>query len=204
MLKNKGFISILVIIPVLFMLVGCGATNVKRKTTGGVGLGALAGGVMSGSVGGAVAGAAVGGLAGYAIGTDQDRHAEKMALEKERNEIAKAKITSDPKTAYRPANRNDLVGTTWRVISIEGEQPFPEYHSLVTTFQTNSKVTTLVVNKDGSASTVAESYQILNDVMVVSGEENGKKYVVDGKYNVQDGTFIYVTPTYRVVGEKVN
>jgi osmotically inducible lipoprotein OsmB len=202
--NNKSLLSILVIIPVLFMLVGCGATNVERKTTGGVGLGALAGGVMSGSVGGAAAGAAIGGLAGYAIGTDQDRHAEKMALEKERNEIAKAKITSDPKTAYRPANRNDLVGTTWRVISIEGEQPFPEYHSLVTTFQTNSKVTTLVVNKDGSASTVAESYQILNDVMVVSGEENGKKYVVDGKYNVQDGTFIYVTPTYRVVGEKVN
>jgi hypothetical protein len=159
---------------------------------------------MSGSVGGAVAGAAVGGLAGYAIGTDQDRHAEKMALEKERNEIAKAKITSDPSTAYRPASRNDLVGTTWRVISIEGEQPFPEYHSLVTTFQTNSKVTTLVVNKDGSAATVAETYQLLDNVMVVSGEENGEKYVVDGKYNVQDGTFIYVTPTYRVVGEKVD
>jgi hypothetical protein len=201
---NKSLISILTIIPVLFMLVGCGATNVERKTTGGIGLGALAGGVMSGSAGGAVAGAAVGGLAGYAIGTDQDRHAEKMALEKERNEIAKAKITSDPKTAYRPANRNDLVGTTWRVISIEGEQPFPEYHSLVTTFQTNSKVTTLVVNKDGSATTVAETYQLLDDVMVVSGEENGNKYVVDGKYNVQDGTFVYVTPTYRVVGEKVD
>jgi hypothetical protein len=204
MLKNRSFMSIFAIIPVLFMLVGCGGTNVERKTTGGVGLGALAGGVMSGSVGGTVAGAAVGGLAGYAIGTDQDRHAEKMALEKERNEIAKAKITSDPKTAYRPASRNDLVGTTWRVISIEGEQPFPEYHSLVTTFQTNSKVTTLVVNKDGSATTVAETYQLLDDVMVVSGEENGNKYVVDGKYNVQDGTFIYVTPTYRVVGEKVD
>jgi len=146
-----------------------------------VGLGALAGGVISGDIGGAVAGAAVGGLAGYAIGTDQDRHAEKMALEKERNEIAKAKITGDLNTAYRPPSRNDLVGTTWRVISIEGEQPFPEYHSLVTTFQTNSKITTLVVNKDGSASTVAESYQILNDVMVVSGEENGKIYTVNEK-----------------------
>jgi hypothetical protein len=204
MAKNKSFISILVIIPVLFMLVGCGATNVKLKTTGGIGIGALAGGVMSGDVGGDVAGAAVGGLAGYAIGTDQDRHAEKMALEKERNEIAKAKITRDPSTAYRPANRNDLVGTTWRVISIEGAQPFPEYHSLVTTFQTNSKITTLVVNKDGSASTVAETYQLLDNVMVVSGEEGDEKYVVDGKYDVKDGTFVYVTPTYRVVAEKVD
>ena len=204
MTKNKSFISILAIIPVLFMLVGCGATNVERKTSGGIGLGALAGGLITGKPGGAIAGAAVGGLAGYAIGTDQDRHAEKMALEKERNEIAKAKITSDPNTAYRPANRNDLVGTTWRVISIEGAQPFPEYHSLVTTFQTNSKITTLVVNKDGSASTVVETYQLLDNVMVVSGEEGGEKYVVDGKYDVTDGTFVYVTPTYRVVAEKVD
>jgi len=126
-------------------LVGCGATNVERKTTGGIGLGALAGGLITGKPGSAIAGAAVGGLAGYAIGTDQDRHAEKMALEREQNEIAKAKITSDPKTAYRPPNRNDLLGTTWRVISIEGEQPLPEYHSLVTTFQANSKVTTFSV-----------------------------------------------------------
>ena len=192
-----------VISPLLFVLVGCGAANVERKTTGGVGLGALAGGLMTGDVGGAVAGAAVGGLAGYAIGTDQDRHAEKMALKKEQMEIEKSKITNNPSTAYRPTNRNDLVGTTWRVISIEGEQPFPEYHSLVTTFQTNSKITTLVVNKDGSAATVSETYQLVDDVMVVSGAENGKKYVVDGKYNVQDGTFVYVTPTYRITGERV-
>ncbi len=155
------------------------------------------GGVLSVDVGGAVAGAAVGGLAGYAIGTDQDRHAEKMALEKERNEIAKAKITSDPKTAYRPSSRNALIGTTWRVISIEGEQPFSEYRSLVTTFQTNSKVTKLVVNKDGSANTVSETYQLVEDVMLVSGEENGKTYVFDGKYNAQDDTFVYVTPTRK-------
>ena len=46
-------------IPVLFLLVGCGATNVEWKTTGGVGLGALAGGLITGDVRGAVAGAAV-------------------------------------------------------------------------------------------------------------------------------------------------
>ena len=201
--SNKSLLSVLAIIPVLFFLTGCGATNVERKTSGGIGLGALAGGVMSGDVGGAVAGAAVGGLAGYAIGTDQDRHAEKMALEKERNEIAKAKITDNPNTAYRPSNRNDLVGTTWRVISIEGEQPFPDYHSLVTTFQTNSKVTTLVIGKDGDTQSVAETYQIVDDILVISGEENGTKYVVDGKLSIVSDTFVYVTPTYRVTGEKV-
>jgi hypothetical protein len=201
---NKSFISVLAVIPVLFLLIGCGATNVERKTTGGVGLGALAGGLITGKASGAVAGAAVGGLAGYAIGTDQDRHAEKMALEKERNEIAKARITNDPNTAYRPASRNDLVGTTWRVISIEGEQPFPDYHSVVSTFQTNSKVTTLVIGKDGETQSVPETYQLVDNILVISGEEDGKKYVVDGKLSIENDTFVYVTPTYRVTGEKVN
>jgi len=194
----------------LFLLIGCGATNVERKTTGGIGLGALAGGLITGKPGGAIAGAAVGGLAGYAIGTDQDRYAdqqtleqEKMALEKEQTAIAKATITNDPSTAYRPASRNDLVGTTWRVISVEGEQPFPEYHSVVSTFQTNSNVTTLVIGKDGETQSVAETYQIVDDILVISGEENGTKYVVDGKLSIVSDTFVYVTPTYRVTGEKV-
>ena len=208
--NEKFKITIFAILIALF-LAGCGATNVERKTTGGIGLGALAGGLMSGDAGGAVAGAAVGGLAGYAIGTDQDRYADKtaleqerLALEKEQTAIAKATLTNDPKTAYRPESRNDLVGTTWRVISIEGEQPFPEYHSVITTFQTNSKVTTLVIDEKGSTTSVAETYQLVNDVMVVTGEQDGKKYVVDGKYSVMDGTFIYVTAAYRVVGEKVD
>jgi hypothetical protein len=190
MLKSNSYISIIVIIPVLFMLVGCGATNVERKTTGGIGLGALAGGLITGKPGGAIAGAAVGGLAGYAIGTDQDRHAEKMALEKERNEIAKAKITSDPNTAYRPTSRNDLVGTTWRVISLEGEQPFPDYHSVISTFQTNSKITTLVIGKDGETQSVAETYQLVDNILVISGEEEGEKYVVDGKLSIENDTFV--------------
>ena len=201
----------IIMIPVLFLLVGCGATNVERKTTGGVGLGALAGGLITGDVRGAVAGAAVGGLAGYAIGTDQDRYAdqkaleeEKLALEKEKSAIAKATITNDPKTAYRPASRNDLVGTTWRVISIEGEQPFPSYHSVVSTFQTNSKLTTLIIGKDGETQSVAETYQLVDDILVISGVENGTKYVVDGKFSVVNDIFVYVTPTYRVTGEKVN
>jgi osmotically inducible lipoprotein OsmB len=198
------------IAPMLFILIGCGATNVERKTTGGVGLGALAGGVMSGSVGGAVAGAAVGGLAGYAIGTDQDRYAdkkvleqEKLDLEKEQTAIAKATITSDPKTAYRPSSGNALVGTTWRVISITGEQPFPDYHSVVSTFQTNSKVTTLVIGKEGETQSITETYLLVDDVLVISGEENGSKYVVDGTLSTESDTFVYVTPTYRVTGEKV-
>jgi len=203
--------TVLVILLLAVIIVGCGPTNTSRKTTGGIGLGALAGGLITGDVEGAVAGAAVGGVAGYAIGTDQDRHAEKsamererLAIERERNMLAKASITNNPDTAYRPESRNDLVGTVWRVISIEGEQPFPEYHSVVSTFTTNSKLTTMLIQADGSAQTVVETYQIVDDVMVVTGVENGKKYVVNGKYNIQGNQFVYVTPTYRVVTERVD
>ena len=102
-------------------------------------------------------------------------------------------------TAYRPQSRNALVGTTWRVISISGEQPYPDYHSLVCTFQTNSTLTTLVIDKDGSTSSVPETYQLVDDILVISGVENGQKYVVDGKLAIQNNQMIYVTPAYRVV-----
>ena len=192
------------------ILTGCGATNVEKKTTAGIGLGSLAGGIISGNVGGAAAGAAVGGIAGYAIGTDQDRYAdqqalekEKMALEKEQTAIAKAMITSDPSTAYRPSSGNKLVGTTWRVISIEGESPFPEFHYIVSTFQTNSKVTTLVIDEKDKTDTIVETYVITDDLLVFAGEEEGQKYVVDGKLTIEDDTFTYSTPAYKVTGERI-
>ena len=194
-----------------FILSGCGATNVEKKTTGGIGLGALAGGVITGDIGGAAAGAAVGGLAGYAIGTDQDRYAdkqaleqEKLALEQEQAAIARAAITSDPSTAYRPDSGNRLVGTTWRVISIEGESPFPEFHYIVSTFQTNSKVTTLVIDADGGSDSIVETYIITDDILVVAGEENGETYVVDGKLTIDDDMFTYTTPAYTLTGERVD
>jgi len=40
--------------------------------------------------------------------------------------------------------------------------------------------------------------------MVVTGEQDVHQYVVDGKYSIQDGTFIFVTPVYLVVAEKVD
>ena len=57
---------------------------------------------------------------------------------------------------------------------------------------------------EGSTTSVAETYQLVNDVMVVTGEQDGKKYLVDGKYSVDDGTFAYVTPAYRIVAEIVD
>ena len=129
---------------------------------------------------------------------------KKKWLERERLAIEKAKVTNDPKTAYRPANRNPLVGSTWRVISIEGDEPYPEYNSIVTTFQTNSKLTTLTAYKDGSSQAYVETYQVLDDVLVISGQEDGKKYVVNGKYSISGNQLVYVTPTYRVVCEEID
>jgi len=211
MIRAIRYLTLIALItPILFTLIGCGATNVERKTTGGIGLGALAGGLITGDAGGAAAGAAVGGLAGYAIGTDQDRYADKkafeeerLALEKEQAAIARATITNDPSTAYRPSNGNRLAGTTWRVISVEGENPFPEFHYIVSTFQTNSKVTTLVIDADGGTDSIVETYVITDDLLVVAGEEDGQKYVVDGKLTIEDDTFTYSTPAYKVTGERI-
>ena len=210
-MKTEFSIKLVLGFFAVLMFAGCGGTNVEQKTTAGIGIGALAGGLITGQTQGMVAGAALGGLTGYAIGTDQDRNAEKtaleqekLALEKERNELAKSKISDDPSTAFRPSSRNDLVGTTWRVISMTGEQPYPDYHSLVCTFQTNSTVTTLLVDKNGGATTVAETYQLVDDILVISGVENGERYVVDGKLSIQDNQMVYVTLAYRIVAEKVN
>ena len=65
-------------------------------------------------------------------------------------------------------------------------------------------LTTLIIGKEGNTQSVTESYQLVDDILVVSGEEDGQKYVVDGKLSIQDDTFVYVTPTYRVTGEKVD
>jgi hypothetical protein len=82
--RRQGyFIYVILAVSMCLLVIGCGATNVQKKTTGGVALGALAGGLLGGRSG-AVVGSAVGGVAGYAVGTEQDRHKEKVELERER------------------------------------------------------------------------------------------------------------------------
>ena len=43
---------------------------------------------------------------------------------------------------------------------------------------------------------------MLVDVLVISGEEDDKKYVAIGKYSISGKQLMYVTPTYRVIGEE--
>ena len=165
--KQGNLINVILIVSMCLLLIGCGTTNAQRKTTGGVALGALAGGLLGGRSG-AVVGSVVGGAAGYAVGTEQDRNKEKVELERERLALEKSKITKDPNTAHRPPNRNSLVGSTWRIISIVSDDPYPEYHSMVVSFQTNSKMTTLTVLKNGETTTLAETFALISTLVLGS------------------------------------
>ena len=74
---------------------------------------------------------------------------------------------------------------------------------MVVTFQTNNKLTSLTVLKDGSTITYVESYRVVDDALVISGKEDGKEYVVNGKYSIEGKQMIYVAPEYRIVLEEI-
>jgi uncharacterized protein YcfJ len=192
-----GFYTILIIIFCMIMA-GCGSTKAQKGATGGAAVGAVAGGLLGGWRGAAV-GAAVGTGVGYIAGNEKDKKIATEQAERERAELAKSKVTSDPKTVSRPPNQNPLVGSTWRVISLVSKDPYPEYSSMVVTFQTNSKMTTLIALKDGSTTTVVETYRVVDDVLVITG----KDYVINGKYSIENKQMVFVAPEIRSVLEEV-
>jgi len=53
--------------------------------------------------------------------------------------------------------------------------------------------------KDGSTTTIVESYRVVDDVLVISG----KDYVVNGKYSIEGKQMIYVAPEIRTVLEEI-
>jgi hypothetical protein len=196
--KSIPFFPFILIIVLCMVIAGCGSTKATKGATGGAAAGALAGGLLGGWRGAAV-GAAVGTGVGYIAGNEADKKRAQEEAAREQAELQKSKVTSDPKTAYRPPNKNPLVGSTWRVISVVSEEPYPEYSSMVVTFQSNSKMTTLVALKDGSTTTIVESYRIVDDVLVISG----KDYVINGKYSIEGKQMIFVAPEIRTVLEEV-
>jgi hypothetical protein len=196
--KFFQFLTLILIVGFCFSLAGCGSTQATKGATGGAAAGALAGGLLGGWRGAAV-GAAVGTGVGYIAGNEADKKRAKEEAARERAELAKSTVTNDPKTAYRPPNKNQLVGSTWRVLSVVSEDPYPEYSSMVLTFQTNSRMTTLMALKDGSTTTIVESYRIVDDVMVITG----KDYVINGKYSIEGKQMIFVAPEIRTVLEEI-
>ena len=51
-----------------------------------------------------------------------------------------------------------------------------------------SDVSTMAVHRDGATETWVESYRIVDDIMVISGEDakTGETYVVNAKYSVDE------------------
>jgi hypothetical protein len=175
-------------------LQGCGSTG----TSQGASTGAIVGGLVDGW-GGAAAGAIIGGGIGYAVDSSEDKKKQQEFKAREVAALEKASITSDSKTAYRPTNNNPLTGSTWRVISlVDDENKTAEFKSMVITFQTNSKATTLILWADGRAETYGENYTVVDDVLVLSGAG----YVTNTKYSIANKQMVLVAPTMRVVLEE--
>ena len=196
--KHRHILYVISIIGLSIVVAGCGSTHATKGATGGAATGALAGGLIGGWRGAAV-GAAVGTGVGYIAGNEADKKQAREEAARERAALAQSKVSSDPKTAYRPSNQNPLVGSTWRVLSVVSEESYPEYSSMVVTFQSNSKMTTLMVLKDGSTSTIVETYRVVDDVLVISG----KDYVVNGKFSIEGKQMIFVAPEIRTVLEEI-
>jgi len=181
------------------LLTGCGTTSTSK----GASLGAVVGGLSDGW-GGAATGALIGGGVGYLVDRSDDKAAATAEQEKREAALEMARITADPATAYRPPNINPLTGSTWRAISIVSDEiPPGRYGSVVVTFQTNSKVTTLAIPPQGDPDVFVETYRVVEDVLILSGEENGKSYVVNAKFSLADNQLIIVAEGLRIVLEEV-
>ena len=178
---------------------GCGTTAAQQGGTGGAALGALTGALIGGGWRGAAAGAAIGGGLGYIAGNEQDKAMAKQQADMDRAAMHTSYISSNPQTAYRPTNRTSLVGSTWRVISLVSNTPVPKYHSIVVSFQTNTKMTTLSVAPDGKVETTTETYRIVDDVIIITGRDR----VINAKWSVQAGQLIIVAADVRFVLEEV-
>ena len=177
----------LLVVAVAFSLTGCGTTSTSK----GASTGAVVGGLVDGW-GGAAAGAIIGGGIGYAVDSTEDKKKQQELKEREVNALEKTAITRDPNTAYRPTNKNPLVGSTWRVVSLaDDENKTPKFKSMVLSFQTNTKATTLILWDDGRSETYGENYMIMDDALVFSG----KDYVNNTKYSVSNNQMVIVTPS---------
>jgi len=183
---------------------GCGTTSAQKDASGGAAIGAIAGGLLGGWQGAAI-GAATGGGLGYMAGNEKDKQEAKEQAERDRAALDRSRVTSNRATAYRPDNTNPLVGTTWRVVSYVGEDEaeLQDYSAILVTFATNTRLNTLSVKTDGTSETVVEKYRIVEDSLIISGQAEGERYVINGKLSTSEGEMVYVTPTSTTVLEEV-
>ncbi|MEH6549334.1 MAG: hypothetical protein V7711_16010 [Pseudomonadales bacterium] len=181
------------------VLVACSGST---STESGIRTGVLIGGLVDGWEG-AATGAILGGAAGLAVDHSEDKKERQRMAEREaaeRSRLRQSAITADAATAYRPKPSNPLVGSTWRMISyVNDDDAAVQFKSLLITFSTNSRATTLLIDKEGNDETYTERYQVVGDALVFTG----KDYVTNTQYSVSDKQMVVVAPGIRVVLEEI-
>ena len=70
-------------------------------------------------------------------------------------------------------------------------------------FQTNSKVTTMISFQDGNSEAHVESYGLVDNYLVFSGTENGERYSVAVRYVVNNNLMTLSIDEASVVLQEV-
>ena len=183
---------------------GCLTTEAQKGTAVGAAGGSLAGlaiGSLTGSSGtGAAIGAVTGAALGYVVGNEKDKEQAKRDAEQERAALEKSRITNDSKTAYHEEKWNSLVGTSWRIVSIKSPRPIPDYSDMVVTFQTNTKVTTLTVLRDGKTITKTNPYRVVGDILILTDSE--KNSMINTKYSIKGRRMTIVGEGWDIVMDR--
>jgi len=178
-------------------LTACGTTS----TSQGASLGALVGGLTDG-IGGAAVGALVGGGVGYLADSAEDKRIAQEQEERRTSALERATISRSPATAYRPVTSNPLIGTSWRLVSTvdDDEDESLAYSALISTFATDSKLTSLALYGNGRTETYTDTYRVVDDVLIITTPE---KLVTNARYQVSGNQLIVVAPGLRMVLERV-
>ena len=188
--------SATIALVVSIAVVGCATTTQTGAAIGGIG-----GALLGGGVGSAIVGAAAGAGIGYL--TDREKQNALQADREERRALQESSLGDDPDTAYTPANENPLVGSTWRVISVQGYDELKDTSQVIISFQTNSKVTTMISHQDGNSVAYVESYGLVENFVVFSGTENGEQYSVAARYVVANKLMTLSIDEARLVLQEV-
>ncbi|MGI9532252.1 hypothetical protein [Lutimonas sp.] len=198
---KKLFLSLSLIISVSFMFTSCGTTKTADGAIGGAIVGGLVGGWD-----GAATGALVGGGVGLMADSADNQKVKQNQKERELRmmEEANRKPEPQPQPKLQPIatskNSNKLSGSTWKVISaVDETKSENDFASWIISFQSDKKATTIVMNKNGESETFSETYTIVDDVIIFTGND----YVTNAKFTVVDNQMIIVTDTARVVLQEV-
>ncbi len=192
---NTTILNSVLIMILIFTYSSCGSTNTSQGTS----TGAVIGGLLDGWEG-AATGALIGGGVGLMEDTAEDKKIRQQQKERELAMLEKSRISADAKTAQTPKNSNKLTGSTWSVVSlVDDEKKTSDFSSMILTFQTNTRATTLILWADGKSETYSERYIVVSDALVFTG----KDYITNAQYSITANQMILVTPTMRVVLEEV-